>query len=647
MLAGCARECRFPLEEFTGIQSRPIAAAGEYSIDLARSALEGALERSHHAAANIDLLISCNISRCDGPDDRFTFEPSTAIRLKHEFGLTGALCFDVANACAGLWTGIAVVRAYFDRGLARTAALVSGEYITHLLRSAQREIDTLLDPRLACLTLGDSGAAVILEATDRLDVGLARIELATFGEYSGLCTAKASTAPHGGAIMHTDSSALAAAAIELGAEQARQVFAAEGWELGSAHHIIPHQTSERSIREGARELARRFGSSEESGQVVCNVRERGNTATTSHFVALWDGILSNRICDRERVAFSVGASGLTVGTALYELDDLPERVRNGGRTSRNEDRRGRPIVSRPRLWEEPEPRLLIEATAAVEQKSESRKTALDLAAEASLLCLENAAVGVDAVSLLLFAGIYRDDFLGEPAFAALLAARLGARDRTSIPLLAFDVQNGAIGALNACDVAAKLLHGRGGERALVVAAEVDMSPPDSAQFPRRIVECGTALLLRRALPGEGGFLGFLFAERSEHVDLVRSHSIPTATGPRVQFARPPVSDDVYVATADDALAALLSAREQTSQRIESAIVGASIPGLSATVSRRLAIPPERVITPPVREGDFHTSGLISALGEARAGRPRRRGLEVIVCVGSGVQAGCALYQECA
>src|SRR5262245_50234367 len=98
----CRSEVRFPLEQMTGIRTRRVAGGGEYAIDLASRAVADCLAHSRRGAAAIDLLICCNISRCDGPDTRITFEPSTSARLKAWFGLNGALAFDLSNACAGM-----------------------------------------------------------------------------------------------------------------------------------------------------------------------------------------------------------------------------------------------------------------------------------------------------------------------------------------------------------------------------------------------------------------------------------------------------------------------------------------------------------------------------------------------------------------
>ena len=66
-----------------------------------------------------------------------------------------ALAFDITNACAGMFTGIYLVHSLIRAGAVRRGLVVSGEYITHLTETAQKEIKGIADQRLACLTLGE------------------------------------------------------------------------------------------------------------------------------------------------------------------------------------------------------------------------------------------------------------------------------------------------------------------------------------------------------------------------------------------------------------------------------------------------------------------------------------------------------------
>jgi 3-oxoacyl-[acyl-carrier-protein] synthase III len=164
--AGCKNKLHFPLEKITGIKTRRMAGQQEFSIDLAKQAIADCLAKSKFNAEDIDLLICCNISRYDGPN-RVSFEPSTSVRLRKDLGFQNALVFDLTNAVPACLQGIYIVNALLQTGAIRRGMVVSGEYITHLTETAQREIEGFMDTRLACLTLGDAGAPLILQKAEK------------------------------------------------------------------------------------------------------------------------------------------------------------------------------------------------------------------------------------------------------------------------------------------------------------------------------------------------------------------------------------------------------------------------------------------------------------------------------------------------
>ena len=310
VISGCTNRVLFPLEQFSGIKHRHVVGEAEFSIDLAKRAIENCLAGSKYNPPDIDLLICCNISRFDGPN-LVSFEPCTSIKLKKHFGFDHALVFDISNACPGLFTAIHIVDAFLQTCTARVAMVVSGEYITHLTKTAQKEIDGFLDPRLACLTLGDAGAAIILEQASGSAVGFHAIEMYTVGRHCSCCVAKATDQPHGGAIMITDSIKLSAVTLQRAIQHTVQVMEQNNWPSDGFEHLIMHQTSIKTLTDATHEINCLHGKQICNDQnVVYNLAERGNTATTSHFVALRDRILSNGIKTGDRVLFSVTGSGV-------------------------------------------------------------------------------------------------------------------------------------------------------------------------------------------------------------------------------------------------------------------------------------------------------------------------------------------------
>ena len=70
------------------------------------------------------------------------------------------MTFDVSNACAGMLTGVTILNNWIRQGIVENGLVVSGEYISQLGLNAAHHIRTIVGEKLACLTLGDAGAAL-------------------------------------------------------------------------------------------------------------------------------------------------------------------------------------------------------------------------------------------------------------------------------------------------------------------------------------------------------------------------------------------------------------------------------------------------------------------------------------------------------
>jgi 3-oxoacyl-[acyl-carrier-protein] synthase III len=306
VLRGChGLASLLPFEILTGIRSRRMAGEQEFSVDLAKHAVADCLARSQYDLNDIDLLLCANISRFDGPRLRFTIEPSTALRLKQHFGFRHALAFDISNACAGVFTALYIADALITQGVVERAMVVSGEYVTGLTLSAQTAIDGLRDRRLACLTLGDAGIALILERSARDGVGFHAIDLSTLGRYSSCCIGKATA---NGPMMYTDYREMVDASIMPTVFSLRRMLAAAGCPPDLTH-VIPHQTTRSVLRDAARILHGALDGAARGVNMINNFAERGNTATTTHFLAVHDQARTRAIGSGDRVLFMMLAFG--------------------------------------------------------------------------------------------------------------------------------------------------------------------------------------------------------------------------------------------------------------------------------------------------------------------------------------------------
>ena len=312
---------RLSLEGLTGIRERRVCSEGEDSYTLAVGAAEECLRHSAHSAADIELIVCCSISRFkDGLTH--VFEPALALYVRDAIGAHGALAFDISNACAGMLTGVYIVSDFIRRGVISRGMVVSGEYITSLSDNAVPHVRTPLSRQLPSLTLGDCGAAAIVEHGESGAGALMTGGFVTVARWAGLCTGGASSSAPGGEMV-THARKLQEAAVAATPPVLRRALEAWGVEITEIDHVIPHQTSSRAISAGTLLLTRRLGGAPEN--VVVNVTDYGNTASTSHFLALYRMLQEGRLRHGEKVMLVGLASGLVMGVVGFEVDDLAER----------------------------------------------------------------------------------------------------------------------------------------------------------------------------------------------------------------------------------------------------------------------------------------------------------------------------------
>jgi 3-oxoacyl-[acyl-carrier-protein] synthase-3 len=309
------------LEDLTGIRERRVCGEGEDSFTLSVDAARECLAHSSYDAADLEMIVCCSISKFkDGLN--YVYEPSLALLVKEAIGAHGALTFDVANACAGMLTGVYILDDFIRRGVIRCGMVISGEYITSLAKNAVPHVKTVLSGQLASLTVGDCGAAVLMERSAPGKAALGLAGFVTLAKWCDLCIGGACMDAPGGE-MTTDGRKIHAVAIADTPPILAKALEDCGVRYGEIDHFIPHQTSTQAITSGNRRLARYFRA--RPGNIVVNLEECGNTASTSHFLALYRMLTAGRFKAGERIVLMALASGLVTGVATFVMDELADR----------------------------------------------------------------------------------------------------------------------------------------------------------------------------------------------------------------------------------------------------------------------------------------------------------------------------------
>ena len=640
VLKSCKSRVWFPLERVTGIQNRRVAGENEFSVDLAREAISRCFERSKYGPADIDLLVCCNISRYNKPSHH-TFEPGTAIQLKQDFGFERALCFDISNACAGMLTGIHLADGFIKSGLAARALIVSGEYITHLMETAQKEISGRWDDiRNACLTLGDSGAAVILEESHNEQQGFRDIEMFTLGQFSDLCLAEPTYEAHGGFIMNTHSVKLHEVIIQEGVKVVVNKLKSRTHEY-PINHFLMHQTARIALQKAIKYINHSLGKSLlHSGNTINNLQQRGNTSTTTHFVALWDKIHDSTINSKDTVFIGVQGSGITLGVAEYTFDDLPDRIRNGKRPEKY--REGTKAGGENQLKK----RITIGALGTALHSGDTKADGVGLASEAIRTCIRDSGCLPQEVGLLINAGVYQNIFIGEPAIAAFIAREnhlnATAEDWAQATTLAYDLGAGACGFLLACWNGQAMISSGKTKTALCVSSEINTNTHTTPDESLGLKESGCAALLEEA--PRGGFLQFLFKHYPEYHDAFRSEVCSENEHPYLKVSQKENLEVYIIQHISDMVQEFLEVHNLSMREIN-VIIPPQISGRFVNdFTDRLNLPKSKVVNLN-DERNYYTCSTVFGLKHAFAkGMVHEGDLGLILEAGSGLTLAGALYQ---
>lgn len=450
----CLNDISFPLERFTGIKQRAVSAE-EYSGELAYNAIIKLITKHSINPSEIDLIIGGSVSKMMKEGTNYLFESSLAQKMKNDFGFSNSICFDVSNACAGVWTGIYIANSFIKSGKVKKAIVFSGEYITHLTKTAQKEIESILDPRIPCLTLGDSGIAVLLSYDDTSSLeGIVELQMRSIPVYNDLCIAKPTSKSHGGAIMHTNMIKLGAVGVQEAVKQAVRVIKDSDTNISEIDYLIPHQVSKTSFNEAINQFNSIYGRKLFSeDKLINNLENRGNTASTAIIVAFYEAMAHGIIKDNQKILFGISGSGITAGGCIYNVGNLPSRTKQKNDNSFNEFHLNKSSSEIVTKVIEPQKSYILEKIT----KSSIVGHTDDMIVSAGVECLNNISIEKCSIRHVIHCGIYRSEFIIEPTVASIVMNRLGINESSTADnenfSFGFDITNGQSGFLLSCLIA--------------------------------------------------------------------------------------------------------------------------------------------------------------------------------------------------
>ena len=288
----------------TGIKARRIAAADEYTSDLATKAALRAMEKAGVTADEIDLIIVATIT----PDMPF---PSTACLVQRKIGAKRAAAFDLEAACSGFIYALEIAQQFIMSRTYKTVLVIGAEKLSSITDWTDRN---------TCVLFGDGAGAAILQNRPNAH-GLLTAVMGADGEKSDLLFMEGggsrcpATVDSVNARMHylrmegKETFKNAVQAMQSAAEEALRRCELN---ITQIKCIIPHQANRRIIDA----VGERLGAKPE--QLFVNLEKYGNTSAASVAIALDEAVESGRVQRGDLILLVVFGAGLTWGAAVIE-----------------------------------------------------------------------------------------------------------------------------------------------------------------------------------------------------------------------------------------------------------------------------------------------------------------------------------------
>ncbi len=288
----------------TGIRERRIAAANEFTSDLATKAAERAMAMAGVTAAQIDLIIVATLT----PDMQF---PSTACLVQRKIGAQRAAAFDVEAACSGFIYAMEIGQQFILSRTYETVLVIGAEKLSSIVNWKDRN---------TCVLFGDGAGAAILQHRENSH-GLLTAVMGADGNKADLlsmpgggsaCPATLESVASGLHYLRMDGKETFKNAVQAMVSAAHEALRRCAIDITQIKCIIPHQANQRIVDAVGERLKAA------PDQVFMNLQKYGNTSAASVAIALDEVVASGKIQRGDLVLLVVFGAGLTWGAAVIE-----------------------------------------------------------------------------------------------------------------------------------------------------------------------------------------------------------------------------------------------------------------------------------------------------------------------------------------
>ena len=288
----------------TGIRERRIAAADEFTSDMAAKAAQLAMDRAGITPEQIDLIIVATIT----PDMPF---PATACLVQQKIGARRAAAFDIEAACSGFIFGLEIGQQFIMSRTYDTVLVIGAEKLSSILNWKDRN---------TCVLFGDGAGAAILQnrpnshglLTACMGADGEKAELLSLPGGGSRCPTTPESVASGQHFLRMDGKETFKSAVNAMYTAAQEALRRCELDITQIKCLIPHQANRRIIDA----VGERLGVKPE--QVFVNLEKYGNTSAASVAIALDEAVQTGRIQRGDLVLLVVFGAGLTWGAAVIE-----------------------------------------------------------------------------------------------------------------------------------------------------------------------------------------------------------------------------------------------------------------------------------------------------------------------------------------
>lgn len=285
----------------TGIKERRILENGATS-DLATKATEDLLQQHNVNPEEIDVIIVATVT----PDMLF---PATACLVQERIGANNAWGFDLSAACSGFLFAYQTGCAFIESGQYKKVLVIGADKMSSILDYSDRN---------NCILFGDGGAAVLLEPSEDLNLGLQNSTLRIDGEgkdklyMSGGGSLNPPTHETVDKKMHyifQNGKAVFKVAVVGMADVSYELMRKNNLTSDDIAFLVPHQANKRIIDA----TGERMGLSKD--KVMMNIDKYGNTTAATIPLCLVEYYRGGKLKKGDKIILSAFGAGYTWGSS--------------------------------------------------------------------------------------------------------------------------------------------------------------------------------------------------------------------------------------------------------------------------------------------------------------------------------------------